>query len=192
METYSFEHNQLTVIDSELNLNFQEAYKPVIIPANPKDGQLIDNQYLVRISINNDGIQDQIYIERNGLLDGQFLLVYPDKKTKMELFYSEGKLHGPAIFYDQDGLVLSQSWFINGKRQGKDKQYYSTGELYSLQRYRDDLWHGKQEFYYPDGTLKTEMHYSLGLLDGVTRLYDANGALEREVVFSEGKQIQQK
>lgn len=172
METYTFEHNTLTIIDRELNLSIQEHFDPVRVPETRQEQPLKSHHY-AKVVQQEEGPLEALYVEHQGQLDGQYVYFYPSGSIKMELFYSAGKLHGPSTFYSETGVVLSRSWYIQGNKQGKCWLYYSTATLYSLQRFVDGRPHGKQEYYYPDGTIKILMTYSHGKLED-TQLFNAS------------------
>jgi antitoxin component YwqK of YwqJK toxin-antitoxin module len=187
MDTYTFEENKIIVIDEELGLSFQESFSPIKLPENPEQDQMLGDGYTIKIFTIEEDLLEEAYVEKDGKIDGQCLLFYPNGAIKMEVFYALGSLHGPSTFFSEDGMVLAKGWFIRGKRQGKCYWYYPSKTLSSLQRFVEGAWHDKQEYYYPNGTLKTIMHYKHGLLDGVTQLYSPEGKLIRELQFENGK-----
>lgn len=160
-DKYQFEDKLITLIDEEMNLHFQEAYDPVLVPDIRKPFDSLGKGYLLS-PVGTEGWA----AEYEGKYDGQYLLLYPDQKIKLVSYYLGGLLHGPSTFYGETGVVVSQSWYIKGKQQGKCFQYYGNGEVYSIQRFFDGLWHGKQEFFYSNGKPKTILNYVYGKLEG--------------------------
>lgn len=114
-------------------------------------------------------------------------LHYPSGAIKMECFWRNGRLHGPATFYSDTGSILARSWYVDGEQQGRMVSYYHTGALYSVQQFRDGKAEGVQLFYFPDGRTKTNMIYSQGKLNGEVWLYHPNGVRQRELHFVQGK-----
>lgn len=165
-DKYSFEDKLITLVDGEMDLHFQEAFDPVLVPDKRKPFESLGGGRLLS-PVGTEGWA----VEYEGLYDGQYILLYSNQKMKLESFYLGGLLHGPSTFYGDEGTVLSQSWFIKGMQQGKSWQYYSNGEKYSVQRFFDGLWHGRQEFYYSNGKLKTVLNYVYGKLVGKPELF---------------------
>ncbi len=112
---------------------------------------------------------------------------YPSGKLQSECYFLEEQLHGPSVFYSEEGSILSRSWFLFGVQQGKVWQYYLSKKLYSLQRFKDGLREGVQEYYYEDSTLRTRMHYAKGELHGEVLLYFPNGKIKRHLSYLLGK-----
>lgn len=165
-DEYSFKDKLITLIDQEMDLHFQEAYDPVLVPAERKVFSSLGKEHiLVRTR------DDAWVAEKNGHWDGQYLQFYPNGAKKIEAYYLDGILHGPSIYFADDGKVLSQSWFIKGLQQGKAWQFYANGQLYSLQRFFDNHWHGTQEYFYANGKVKTMVKYVYGKLHGKPHLF---------------------
>lgn len=163
---YIFENKKLILNDPELDLAVEEAFEPVMIPEERKDGLELPKGHVLRVFYDKKWKLFECYTELQGQPNGQCILFYPDGSVKEESFYLNGKLHGPSTFWSNKGSVLAKSWFVNGKQVGKCYWYYPSGVPYSVQRYKNGLWHGQQVFYYEDGTIKTLMQYKHGLLDG--------------------------
>lgn len=101
--------------------------------------------------------------------------------------FLEGKLHGPSIFYDAKGILLSIGWFCQGVREGQLRQYYPSGRLYASLGYRHGLREGAHKYYDVEGHLRSLMHFKQGLLDGEMVLFWPNGQKKRELVLVQGQ-----
>lgn len=163
---YEFLDDRYILDDPECGLFVDEKFEPALVPDERLDGKVLSEEHTLRVFFDARWKLNEGYAEKDGLPDGQALLFYPDGKIKAESFYSEGRLHGPSHFWNEDGLLLAESFFVNGLQQGKGQWYYPSGKLYSLQRFKDGLWHGPQEFYCEDGSVKTLMYYDSGKLVG--------------------------
>lgn len=117
----------------------------------------------------------------------KYIVPYPSGSVKIEHFYRDNRLHGPATFYGESGSLLARSWYVNGVQQGRAEYYYHNGALHSVQSYLDGKFEGTQYYYFPDGRLKTIMTYSQGKLNGEVWLYHPNGLRQRELHFVQGK-----
>jgi len=111
---------------------------------------------------------------------------YPNGSKKMEYFYLDNQLHGPCVFYGEDGAILAQSFYVHGLQQGLATFFYSSGQLFSEQQYVDGVWDGEQRYYYKSGQLKTVMEYLRGLLQGPVTLYYPDGKKKRELGYQQG------
>lgn len=118
---------------------------------------------------------------------GCYRLAYPSGKIKMEQYFKNSKLYGPASFYSEDGVLLARSHFLNGVRQGKMWTFYRSGKLHSLQTFKNGLWDGKQEFYFENGNVKSLLHYEKGVPNGAVVLYHPDGLKKRLIMFRKGK-----
>lgn len=181
MQEYSYQNDCLKLIDDEFGLNVYENFKPLRIPEEPKNFLALEGEHLLCIDRFSDGGLE-LAIYKSGLFDGEYKLTYSSGKIKLHCFYEQGKLHGPSIFFAENGTRLTEAWYLHGKQMGKCHWHYPSGNLYSIQRYLEDVWHGKQEFWYENGVLKTSMEYSHGTILGVT-LYFPSGKLKRELQF---------
>lgn len=114
-------------------------------------------------------------------------LFYPSGQLKVETFYREGLIHGPSLFYAENGRVLAHSWFLNGRQEGKMWTYYATGPLHSLQLFYKGLKVGLHHYFYPSGLLKSLLPYKEGNLHGQVLLFSPSGLLIRKLAFKEGK-----
>lgn len=164
MDTYTFENDLLRLHDQELNLSFQEVFVPIKVPLFPIHGQSPYPEHVISVIHNEEGFIEEAFIEKNDLLNGQFLIFYPTGTIKLETFYQNNLIHGPSSFYSKKGSLLAREWFIKGKRQGKSHWYYPSGALYSIQRFVNGALHDKQEYYYENGEPKTVLIYSDGQL----------------------------
>lgn len=141
--------------------NFHANY----LPLKPKEGMTLPGNYIVRMS-REYGQKNprECRLEKEGLLEGQCILYYPNGKVKAEMFYQKGVLHGPATFFSSRNKLLSKSFFVEGKRQGSAFLYYAIGSLYARLEYLDGALHGIQHYYHPNGNLKSRLHYQKGVL----------------------------
>ncbi len=113
-------------------------------------------------------------------------LFYPSGQVEGETFYLEGELHGPSLFFSENGMLLSKGWFYHGQRMGKLWQYYLSGKPYCVQRFKAGVPCGNQEYYYEDGALKTLLPYEEGELHGEVKLFWPDHKLKRTAHFIHG------
>jgi len=181
MDLYEFNGTFLRIADNELQINLHEDFAPLMIPANPVVGEQLQG-HVIKMDLGGGH-----YLEKNGVRNGQNLLLNVDGSKKMECFYLDGNLHGPSSFFSEKGVLLSKSWFWHGKQEGKCIWYYPSGQIYSIQRYREGHWHLLQEYFFESGQAKSCIPYNHGELDGEVKLYDSKGQLERSIPFKDGR-----
>lgn len=181
MEKYLIEKKRMILIDTELGLHFEEHFDPQLLPQKKVSGKKLSSGHRIQKS------GEEWFLEKEEKHDGQALFFYPSGEIKMELYYSQGQLHGPSTFYSENGQILSKRWFIQNQLQGKSWEYYLNGALYSVQQFVNGVWHGKQDYFYLNGNSKTIMTYEHGILEGTVLLYTMEGRLEREITFVHGK-----
>lgn len=113
-------------------------------------------------------------------------LFYPSGQTKMETYYRDGMLHGPARFYDEEGNVLSESWFAEGRRLGRMRTYHLGGALHSERYYSQGAKVGVHRYFYEDGAPRSILPYAKGKLSGLVTLYHPGGILARRLTYHNG------
>lgn len=94
----------------------------------------------------------EAYLTKNGVLDGEYRLFYPDGKIKGNWFYREGHLHGPAHFYAPNGQILTQSFFKEGNQEGETRWFTPEGKLYAVQQFP----YGRQIYLDANGHIKND------------------------------------
>ncbi len=112
---------------------------------------------------------------------------YPNGTIQQCAYWLQSRLHGPSTYYDEQGQLLAESWFIKGLRQGKVKKYYKAHSLHSVEQWLEGKKEGLQLYYYPNGILKSSLNYSQGYLQGLVQIYHSNGQLKRELYFNHHK-----
>lgn len=178
-ECYELKNYILKIVDPELELYIEES---CILPSFSVPNQIEE----ICIKQEMHGIFRHIYHEYNQVLHGEYQQYDETNSLFSSTFYSNGKMHGPSLFFTKDGGCLAKSWFYHGALQGKAYKYYGNGKIYSIQRYRNGAMDGKQEFFYEDGSIKTLLNYTRGYLDGLAVLFWKNGIKKRETTFIEG------
>jgi antitoxin component YwqK of YwqJK toxin-antitoxin module len=185
-ELYLFDGKKLVIKDDACDLALEEDFSPARLPANPKDGKVVQKKHTIKVFA-REGWPTEFFLETEGMRDGEYKLIDENGSVKAIMFYKLGKLHGPSFCYSKEGTLSAEAWFWEGKQEGKCVWYYLDGAVYAKQRYRNGLLEGQQEFYYPDQSPKTVMHYRKGRLHGEVFVYGKDGAIERSLIFSSGK-----
>lgn len=98
------------------------------------------------------------------MLSDEVCLYYPNGQLKHRASKSHGLLEGAAIFYTEDGRVLSEVFYKADQMEGEARFYYTNGQLFSRQHFQKGHWEGVQEFFNREGKMKTQLVYSEGKL----------------------------
>jgi antitoxin component YwqK of YwqJK toxin-antitoxin module len=135
---------------------------------------------------------------------------------KSEIQYRNGKIHGKASWFYQDGSKFYEAYYVDEKLEGELTKWYSNGLLQSREQYRNDMLNGKSEYYnekgrkteevyyvndtingdyrawYDDRKIRIEGQYVNGMMDGKWFYWDEFGILIGEGDFDMGTGFQKK
>jgi antitoxin component YwqK of YwqJK toxin-antitoxin module len=130
---------------------------------------------------------------KNGLKDGKWLeyldvesLITKDTSAPYYCLtvYSLGKPYGIVREYHKNGMLASETPYLNGKINGVEKWYYDKGALWFEIPYTDNTINGIQKAYYENGKLNWETPYTLGIKNGLGKEYYENGKLKSETIYT--------
>lgn len=93
---------------------------------------------------------------------------FPDGKVKKQLTFEDGKEEGPALEFNEEGIVVVEEEYQNG--------YLRKKETFN-QFDKDGNKTGKWRTYFPNGQIASETNYKAGKKDGIAIEYDKNGKL---------------
>ncbi|AMA48712.1 MULTISPECIES: toxin-antitoxin system YwqK family antitoxin [Flavobacterium] len=125
---------------------------------------------------------------KNGVEDGVFkYYTDSDKKILKATREFDGKGGAYTIFFDENGLKVSEGKVINKLRQGIWK-YYHKGlkTVMCIENYIDDRVEGSKKIFFTDGVLAEEVMYKNGVKNGISKIYSKGGTLKEEAVFLQG------
>ncbi len=139
---------------------------------------------------------------------------WPNGRKRSEIPMQDGKYHGLATFWFENGRVqmtcsyrgnelegVLKSYYPNGKQQAEEpyvagklhgmvKTYDKTGSLASLVHYRYGVLHGRYQEFYRDRAPKVEGSYDEGLTDGLWLYYEEGGTIVGQGSFTRGNGVQ--
>ncbi|MFC7358185.1 toxin-antitoxin system YwqK family antitoxin [Jejudonia soesokkakensis] len=84
---------------------------------------------------------------KNGVLDGEKLLFYPDGSITEKLLFVNGVQEGESLFYSPKGIVLKQLTFSNNKLNGPAIYRDASGNITMKGNYKDGQNSGTWLFY---------------------------------------------
>ncbi len=97
------------------------------------------------------------------LIDGPYVIYYPNNDLKAKGEYSKGRKHGVWKTWYENGKLSEQLNWKNGQLQGESSLFDSTGALISSGYYSRGLKHGIFT-YYQDGMVIQTERYQYGRL----------------------------
>ncbi len=133
---------------------------------------------------------------KNGLRDGQWASYHANGKRKELADYREGKLFGPARFFDSNGFVVKEMIFQDSILVGKYSEYFGSeaGDYYinpSQLKLEGNYKEGKKEgqwlTYFPGGELAVREFYVDGLREGPYFEFDIEGNVLAEATAKKGQ-----
>ncbi|MEK0443017.1 MAG: hypothetical protein RL403_1995, partial [Bacteroidota bacterium] len=99
---------------------------------------------------------------KNGLRDGQWASYHANGKQKELADYREGKLFGPARFFDANGFLVKEMIFQDSILVGKYSEYFGSEAV---------------DYYSDPSQLKVEGNYLAGKKEGQWLSYFPGGEL---------------
>jgi len=127
--------------------------------------------------------EEEISYGINGKVDGPDML-YDDDGIKYEQIDYQNDIEQHYIFMDKNGKTLSEANVKNKKLHHEN--YYPDGIKHSEGDYINAVREGEWKFYSYTGALETTESYSAGELDGTVTNYYVNGKIKDEIDYKEG------
>lgn len=159
------------------------------------DGILIDNALFK--DGERDGLTEQFYSDtgkirisgnyKNGILDGENKVYYPNEKLQAETYYVNGELNGAYIGYYENGNIKLTGNYKENLPDGEWKFYLEKGNLQSIVNYKVGELNGLKEEYYENGNLWTRKEFKNNYLDGVYEVYYENGNPQLKAKIKNGQ-----
>lgn len=125
---------------------------------------------------------------------GTFTYYYPSNKIKAIIKHDEVTKRSEAIFYHENGELMSYGTYKNYQKDSTWYHYTEAGAIVSTENYKNDLLEGVRTTYYPpnEQTGKVEkissaMMYSNGLLNGEYKEYFDFGSVRVKGTYLDGK-----
>lgn len=167
---YLLEESLLTIIDSELGIDYSKPFDTL----NPShhsrdyypDGSMRSEQYYFDGKLHGPS---SYYSEKGQLLSRRWFI--------------KGLVVGEAQSYYEKGQLYSLTRYSEGLLQGPQEYYYQNGILRSFYNYEKGEFDGPVRLFYPNGQLKREIYYSLGKRQGIETLWSYDGKKIGEVEY---------
>ena len=99
-------------------------------------------------------------LEVNGKKSGLWITVYGNGLVQSETFYLNNLKHGPCLIYHRNGTIGRVENYYNGKLDGNYENYVE-GKLSSRGKFKNGLMEGHWKYYY-EGRLARKVEYKNG------------------------------
>ncbi len=131
----------------------------------------------------------EVAVFKNGKLEGENTIIYPNGQLSLKGFYKNGELDGKFLYYNENGALMQKKYFENGKLTGTYTSYFSVGEEIPefIIPYKDDKVQEKASEYYANGKLYSEIPFTDGNRHGLQKTHFLNGNVSSELVYVNGK-----
>lgn len=148
----------------------------------------LDGRYFVR----HPSGKETIYHYKNGLLHGLHQIFYPlhpffGKIKAFEATYSDDKLDGEALEFNEAGTMIASSMYSQGQKEGITAVYSANGCLHISAEFKNNQQNGPAYEYSPTGKVIKEAYFVDDLHDGSEKLFFENGKLAKLNNFKQGK-----
>jgi len=168
-DKYSFDRQTLTLIDQEMNLDYNE-------PFSPKDNE-IECQYYP------GGSPKLEHYYRKGLLHGPSTFYHENGTLLARAWYLDGKHQGKMWSYYATGHLHSLQRFSNGLSEGVQQFYYPDEIPRSILPYKEGQLQGSVLLYHPSGQLFRRLDFAEGKRDGLEQMWNESGVLMIEAHY---------
>jgi hypothetical protein len=89
----------------------------------------------------------------------------------------------------KEGVLVSEEPFVNGKIHGEAKHYYQNGKLRTIIEYKDARRNGNLVYYYDTGEKHSDVPYVNGKIHGTRHNYKKDGSLTMVCSYINGKPV---
>ena len=97
---------------------------------------------------------------KDGTLEGESITYYPDNGQPAEVIvYSNDKKNGKLFKYFQDGILMTESYYVDGKPHGAFLHYHPDGELQIRGNYHYGVQSDNWDYYDENGKRVSEEEF---------------------------------
>ena len=153
----------------------------------------IDGKKRLGIKIDHETFKNAIALKH---LNGVFLVSGPVDGTNIVYIQAHGairsgRLDGPWIFWDREGLLSSKKYYDKGIPSGQYTTYHpagyklTDGTVAGIDDYGNLIKDGKWIFWDENGTIKEEVHFNKGKREGLTTYFSKSGNESAKIVYKD-------
>lgn len=175
-DRYAYEQGILTIIDTELGINFSQPFVPDIPQETSHlyhpDGKLKLEHYFL-----------------NGQLHGPSIFYDAEGNVLVRAWFLHGKQQGKMWTYYSSGSLHSIQQFKEGRWEGKQYYLYPNGIPKSILSYAEGKLNGEVLLFHPYGNLERKLTFHNGKREGMEQLWDEFGMLCIEAHYVNDKPV---
>ncbi len=119
-------------------------------------------------------------------MQGKWLFYNEQGVLISEHHYKNGMNHGVWKTFFSDGTVAEAEKWLSGEKNGKLERFYPDGSVYMIAHYKDDLLNGTYQLFFPDGKIMLAGEYSDNLNEGEWVYFTDEGQIQRRVFYENG------
>ncbi len=129
------------------------------------------------------------------ILDGRYFGPYqeffPEGNLKLDRFYAEEGLEGEERIYSfRNGEIIERSNYRHGRLDGPHVKYDENGLILLEETFIRDTLDGKRVAYWDNGQVRERGRFSLGMYQGEHETFYRDGVRESQALFdSTGRQL---
>lgn len=189
-ETYSFENEELKIIDPELSLNYVQACKCEVKKTYYPEGALKSKHTLYKGKFHGPSA---FYAENgqilslnwfiNGQLEGKSWFYYPSGELYALKRHKKNLLNGRQEFFYRNGLLKSALNFKSGHIDGEFVLFYENGKVKREMVFKNGKRNGPERMWNEEGMLILEAHYRNDQPIGMAKEWYSNGVLAKEISY---------
>lgn len=98
---------------------------------------------------------------KNGMLSGESITYYSESGEPAEIvMYENNKKHGKLFKYFPDGVLMTESYYVDGQPHGDFLHYHPDGKLQIRGKYYYGIQAGNWEYFNEDGNPVTEEDFT--------------------------------
>lgn len=114
---------------------------------------------------------------------GEIKTYYANGNKGLSYTIDKGLIQGKFLVYYPDGKLYSETDFVDGDYHGDDKTWYPNGTLKAHDVYFYDDLNGMSTSYYENGKVSQQIPYMLDQRHGVAKFYDNTGKLTKTTTY---------
>lgn len=114
---------------------------------------------------------------------------YETGQLKSDEKYNRYQRNGLSTYYFRSGKVWRQENYLNGQKDGPAVTFNNQGVLLEDLNFHFGRWNGECKWYYPNGKLGKYGNYTDGIRNGDYKEYDQSGILIYEQSYKMGKPL---
>jgi len=136
----------------------------------------------------NGNIRDELTYKDGEVVDCDYIEYHPEGEKSIIGQYKNGKKDGEWISYFQDGVILSEEYYIGELRNGVCSTFHNNGQLKKKLNYVEGrIEDGNYEEYHPTGEVRLKGTYLNGEKEGPFTYYSPNGDIHVIEIFHIGQ-----